>query len=95
MAVAAGLQSKCAPQGQVFQVVNRIAVEELEAWFFGDWSALQAAYPRVPATIPQKARFRDPDAIVGGTAHGAPSQYVAQFSSIYRRRNGCIVMGYS
>ena len=68
MAVEAGLQIKCtAAQGQVFQVVNRVVVEELEAWFFGDWSAVQAAYPRVPATIPQKARFRDPDAIVGGT----------------------------
>jgi hypothetical protein len=28
---------------------------------------VQAAYPRVPATIPQKAGFRDPDAILGGT----------------------------
>jgi hypothetical protein len=53
--------------GKRFQVVNRIAVEELEAWFFGDWKAVQAAYPRVPATVPQKAGYRDPDAIAGGT----------------------------
>ena len=28
-----------------FQVVNRIAIEELEAWFFGDIEAMHAAYP--------------------------------------------------
>jgi len=68
MAAAAGLLTKtAADNGQCFQVVNRIAIEELEAWFFGDWSAVQAAYPRVPATLPQKAGFRDPDAVAGGT----------------------------
>lgn len=68
MAAAAGLLTKTkAEHGQRFQVVNRIAIEELEAWFFGDWSAVQAAYPRVPGTIPQKAGFRDPDVIAGGT----------------------------
>ena len=68
MAAAAGLVSKTtAGNGNPFQVANRIAIEELEAWFFGDWLAVQAAYPRVPATIPQKTGFRDPDAILGGT----------------------------
>lgn len=68
MAVAAGLLSKTAAgQGRCFQVVNRIVIEELEAWFFGDWAAVQAAFPRVPATVPQKTGFRDPDAIAGGT----------------------------
>lgn len=68
MAAAAGLQTKTtAGQDRAFQVVNRIAIEELEAWFFGDWPAVQAAYPRVSARIPQKAGFRDPDAIAGGT----------------------------
>jgi hypothetical protein len=47
--------------------VNRIAVEELEAWFFGDWKAVRAAYPRLPATIPAQQEYRDPDAIRGGT----------------------------
>lgn len=50
-----------------FQVVNRIVVEELESWFFGDWPAVCAAYPGVPETVPQRAGFRDPDAIRGGT----------------------------
>ncbi len=68
MAATAGLVSKTnAGNGNPFQVANRIAIEELEAWFFGDWPAVQAAYPRVPVTIPQKAGFRDPDAILGGT----------------------------
>lgn len=68
IAAAAGLMTKTqAGPGQPFQVVNRIAIEELEAWFFGDWAAVQAAYPRVPATLPQKSGFRDPDAIAGGT----------------------------
>ncbi len=68
MAAAAGLLTKAATtHGQHFQVVNRIAIEELEAWFFGDWTAVRAAYPRVSATIPNKAGFRDPDSIAGGT----------------------------
>jgi hypothetical protein len=56
-----------ARQGQHFQVVNRIVIEELEAWFFGDWQAVQTAYPKVPPIIPQKSGFRDSDAIQGGT----------------------------
>jgi hypothetical protein len=51
-----------------YHVVNRIAVEEIEAWFFGDVDALRAAYPRVPAMLGAKAGYRDPDAIGGGTA---------------------------
>lgn len=55
------------PGGAPWQVVNRLAIEELEAWFFGDWDAVRAAYPRVPATIPAKQPYRAPDAIRGGT----------------------------
>jgi hypothetical protein len=50
-----------------FQVLNRIAVEELEAWYFGDVAALVAAYPGVPATLGARASFRYPDEIAGGT----------------------------
>lgn len=46
----------------------RIAIEELEAWFLGDIEALQTAYPRVSPRLAQRAAFRDPDAIAGGTA---------------------------
>tara|TARA_R110002096_G_scaffold44524_1_gene119662 strand:- start:21078 stop:21650 length:573 start_codon:yes stop_codon:yes gene_type:complete len=50
-----------------FVVVNRIVIEELEAWYFGDWEAVREAYPRVGATIPANARYRHPDEILGGT----------------------------
>lgn len=50
-----------------FQVLNRIVIEELEAWFFGDVEALVKAYPRVPATLAERKDYRDPDAINGGT----------------------------
>ncbi|HYC92351.1 MAG TPA: DUF4276 family protein [Thermoanaerobaculia bacterium] len=50
-----------------FQLANRIAIEELEAWFFGDWEAVTTAFPRAPRNIPNKAGFRDSDAIAGGT----------------------------
>jgi hypothetical protein len=39
----------------------------LEAWYFGDWQAVMAAYPRVSASAPNRAAYRVPDAIVGGT----------------------------
>ena len=50
-----------------FQVINRIAIEELEAWYFGDWSAVRSAYPEVPPSIPTNSKYTDPDAIQGGT----------------------------
>lgn len=50
-----------------WQLVNRIAIEELEAWYFGDWNAVRASFPRVSAKIPGKQAYRDPDAIAGGT----------------------------
>jgi hypothetical protein len=49
------------------EVLVRLAVEELEAWFFGDIAALQTAYPRIPPFLNRKARFRNPDEIRGGT----------------------------
>jgi hypothetical protein len=50
-----------------FQVVNRLAIEELEAWFFGDWEAVCAAYPGVDQKVPHKGKYHDPDAVPGGT----------------------------
>lgn len=50
-----------------YAVVNRIVIEELEAWYFGDWDAVRTAYPRVDAAIPSQAKYRNPDAIKGGT----------------------------
>lgn len=65
MATKARLREKGASTS--WQVAVRIAVEELESWFFGDWAAVQAAYPRVPVQVPNKADFRIPDEIKGGT----------------------------
>ncbi len=63
----AGLISRSRSGNQPYQVVNRIAIEELEAWFFGDWNAVCTAYPNVNPNIPRKQGFRDPDQITGGT----------------------------
>jgi len=51
----------------VYKVVNRIAIEELEAWYFGDWEAARTAYPKLSPNIPAKATYRFPDRIAGGT----------------------------
>jgi hypothetical protein len=67
MAERVGLVTRTHGRGGRYAVVNRIAIEELEAWYFGDWQAVQAAYPGVSATIPRKAKYRNPDAISGGT----------------------------
>jgi Domain of unknown function (DUF4276) len=66
-AALAGLSTRASnPDGRI-AIVNRIAIEELEAWYFGDWPAVITAYPRVPGTIPNRAPYRDPDGIAGGT----------------------------
>lgn len=66
MCKAAGLKSKSASPS-AFTVATCIAIEELEAWFFGDIPALTAAYPGVPSTLAAQAPYRDPEKISGGT----------------------------
>src|SRR5208282_1932150 len=63
----AGVRTRTRVAGGTWQLVNRVAIEELEAWYFGDWDCVRAVYPRVAATLPQRQGFRDPDAIAGGT----------------------------
>lgn len=53
MASAAGLAT--VGTGGDAAVVNRVVVRELENWYFGDWTAVQTAFPKV-GTLP--ARFR-------------------------------------
>lgn len=60
-------RGSCRPVFRRWQLVNRIAIEELEAWYFGDWPAVCTAYPKVSAGVPHKAGYRDSDAILGGT----------------------------
>ncbi|HEY0482032.1 MAG TPA: DUF4276 family protein [Kofleriaceae bacterium] len=68
VAAQAGLATRSAARGAAsYVVVNRLAIEELEAWYFGDWEAVRRAYPRAPRTISAKAAYRAPDAIKGGT----------------------------
>lgn len=61
----AGLTTKTMANGQGdFQVVTRIAIEELEAWFMGDVDALKAAFTSLKsANFP--GNFKNPDN--GGT----------------------------
>ena len=61
------LTKSCAPPNSNFRVVNRLAIEELEAWFFGDIVALQAAYPKISKNLQYQPKYRNPDAIKGGT----------------------------
>ncbi len=63
----AGLRSRRVASGLRWQVVTRIAIEELEAWYFGDWPAVCTAYPEVSPNVPGRAAYRDPDAVRGGT----------------------------
>ena len=74
-------RSRRSPQGR-FRVVNRVAIEELEAWFLGDIDAIVEAYPHVPRNLSRKARFRDPDAVKGGTWEAL--QRVLQKAGYYR-----------
>lgn len=63
----AGLRSRRTAGGQDWQVVTRLAIEELEAWYFGDWQAVRSAFPHVPSNTPRQAKYRNPDAIENGT----------------------------
>lgn len=78
MALQVGLTTRSHRRADgAFSVVNRIAVEELEAWFLGDPDALRAEFPRLPASLGERAGFRDPDAVAGGT-HEALARLLAQ-----------------
>lgn len=68
-AADAGLVTRSsAPGGRPFTVLNRVVVEELEAWYLGDLDALRIGYPQLPPSLDRRRRFRDPDAVPGGTA---------------------------
>jgi hypothetical protein len=63
----AGLGTLSRPRSGQVRVLNRLAVEELEAWFFGDPDAVIKAYPRVQRRAFSSKGLRHPDAIGGGT----------------------------
>lgn len=69
IASASGLLTKqAAPPTSHWQVATRIAIEELEAWYFGDWDAVVVAYPGVASSVRAKVAYRHSDAIKSGTA---------------------------
>ncbi|MEU0524405.1 DUF4276 family protein [Streptomyces niveus] len=47
-----------------FQVLNRIAIRELESWYFGDWAAVRAAFPKVTQDVPRNYK-NNPDSAPG------------------------------
>lgn len=67
VASGANLRTRSQAGGRPWKLVNRVAIEELEAWYFGDWEAVCRAYPRVSPTVPKQSRYRDPDSVRGGT----------------------------
>jgi hypothetical protein len=66
-ATEAGFITRSNANGRPYVVVNRIAIEELEAWYFGDWEAVRSAFPKVPPTVANQAKYRNSDDIAGGT----------------------------
>ena len=63
----AKLTTKSRAKDGSFVVLNCIAMEELEAWFFGDIHALASAFHGVSTNIGTKAAYRNSDKIAGGT----------------------------
>jgi hypothetical protein len=82
IATDANLKTKGSQISGRIQVVNRIAIEEFEAWFFGDITALSTAFPGVPDSLSSRAKFRNPDAIPGGTWEAL--EIVLQKAGYYR-----------
>jgi hypothetical protein len=66
-AMDVGFVTRATRENSKYVVLNRIAIEELEAWYFGDWPAVREIFPKLSNTIPQQARYRNPDGILGGT----------------------------
>jgi hypothetical protein len=73
-----------------FNILNRISIEELEAWFFGDPQAICNAYPRVSKTFQKKSRYRNSDQIKGGTWEALERvlKTGGYFKSGYRKTEG-------
>lgn len=70
------LETKCVKAGLLtpstagkrnrVHVYNRIAIEELESWFFGDPAAIAAAFPGVSPHLGKQKKYRIPESIAGG-----------------------------
>ena len=67
MCARAGLATRRAHPGANWRGATCLAIEELEAWYFGEWIAVRSAYSTASRHVPAKARYRDSDNIRGGT----------------------------
>lgn len=59
--------TKTRPGPQGYSGITRIAIEELEAWYFGNWPAVTRAYSSLPSNVPTRAAYRNSDSIAGGS----------------------------
>lgn len=65
IAEQAGLTTRAKRAGAgPFQVLNRIAIRELESWYFGDWPAVRTAFPKVTQDVPRTYK-NNPDSASG------------------------------
>lgn len=80
-AESAGLMTRTTAASRSYAVLNRIVIEELESWYFGDWYAVRLAYPHAPADIPGKRVYRDPDAIA---PHLEPARNRSRSFQVFR-----------
>jgi Domain of unknown function (DUF4276) len=67
MCARAELATRRVLPGANWRSATCLAIEELEAWYFGEWTAVQTAYSNVSRHIPSNARYRNSDKIMGGT----------------------------
>ena len=67
LAIQNGFTTPSSRSSNQFVVLNRIIIEELEAWFLGDAAAISKAYPKIKSTFATRSKYRIPDEISGGT----------------------------
>ncbi len=61
MAAVNGLHTRSKPKlDSTYTIINRIAINELESWYLGDWETLCTIFPRIPDQR-NKIHYRDPD----------------------------------
>lgn len=59
--------TRASAAGGRYNGLSRIAIEELEAWYFGNWPAVCRSYTSLPTGTDAKAKYRNSDEITGGT----------------------------
>ena len=86
IAKKAGLTTRTSTSSREWQIVNRIVIEELEAWYFGDWEAVRSAFYNAPKDPSKRERYRDPDDIRGGTWEAFQRVMKSEFPDVLRKR---------